>query len=352
MATPSAHAAAPAATNNSNPGSSQPKRDFQSIPLAAVNSLGFFSHANTLNLGSLARELIPGNQGGFIDVTDTGKYVWTLSNPLKEEIPFIQLKEFKIQESQLKTRIDAFGAGTIKAGWNAFKAAVGGEASGNESILDIYKEFYDQSTPTNFVYKFPYFNKSNFELSTAEWKALGNISEAIKKGAEGSLGQVGQIISDIGDKAGQVMDFIGGSMSESYGMTDSPRVFSNHPTRSITISFTLFNTARPDSWKAHKALGYLLMNQNLYNKRDLLTGLPPVFYSVYIPNQFYSYASAMTEIKVTNIGNQRLIDKTIVPDAYQFDLTLSELLMPSKNQFQAIITGEAESKVQASTSRP
>jgi hypothetical protein len=73
---------------------------------------------------------------------------------------------------------------------------------------------------------------------------------------------------------------------------------------------------------------------------------------VYIPNQFYSYASAMTEIKVTNIGNQRLIDKTIVPDAYQFDLTLSELLMPSKNQFQAIITGEAESKVQASTSRP
>ena len=134
------------------------------------------------------------------------------------------------------------------------------------------------------------------------------------------------------------------------GAFDRPRIFTSHSERTITISFPLFNTVEEGDWVKNRELIYLLMEQNLYNKRDYTTGLPPVFYDVYIPGQYYCFASCITQINVENLGNTRLLyNEFIVPDAYQVTLTLSEMTMPSKNQFAAIFNGEARNQVKTST---
>jgi hypothetical protein len=97
----------------------------------------------------------------------------------------------------------------------------------------------------------------------------------------------------------------------------------------------------------------LLVNQNLYNKRDLITSLPPVFYEVLVPGQHYSYASCVTNITIGNKGNMRKLsmkDKNItciVPDAYDVSITLTDMVMPSKNLFQQIENPKVITKMQS-----
>lgn len=90
------------------------------------------------------------------------------------------------------------------------------------------------------------------------------------------------------------------------------------------------------------------MNQNLFNKQDQVTGLPPVFYDIYIPGQYFCYAACLTDLKVKNLGNQRLLNEIIIPDAFEFNLTFGELVKPSKNQFQAVINGQAQGNIETS----
>jgi hypothetical protein len=127
------------------------------------------------------------------------------------------------------------------------------------------------------------------------------------------------------------------------GALDRPRIFSAHGERTITISFPLFNTVAPTDWKDNQKFIHTLMNQNLMYKTSFVTGVPPVFYDVFIPGQYYCWASCVTNLQVENLGNQRIIDGTIVPDAYQITITLTEMVLPSKNQFDARFTGDASS---------
>ena len=91
------------------------------------------------------------------------------------------------------------------------------------------------------------------------------------------------------------------------------------------------------------------MSQNLFNKRDYITGYPPCYYRVFVPGQYFCFASCVTNIAVENLGNIRMMktgtSHVAVPDAYQVKLTLTEMVIPSLNQFQSLFTGEANKKV-------
>jgi hypothetical protein len=101
-----------------------------------------------------------------------------------------------------------------------------------------------------------------------------------------------------------------------------------------------------------------LINQNLYNKRDFITGIPPVFYEILIPGQHYSYASAVTNITVYNRGNMRYMEYpnksadvspgAIIPDAYEVSIALTDMVMPSKNLFQQINNKKVHSSLASS----
>ena len=187
---------------------------------------------------------------------------------------------------------------------------------------------------------------------------MDEISQSIKDLGGGIADTLDQfsITKGMGDKvrgAMKVGEFAGAAamtalkgMYPVVGIFDRPRVFSAHNDREITVEFPLYNTLNAWDWVKNRDFIYRFMSQNLYIKRDFITGVPPCFYRVYVPGQYFCFASCVTNIKVENLGNQRMIDdKYIIPDAWQISITLSEMVMPSLNQFQALITGDAQGRV-------
>ena len=311
--------------------------------------------------GTLARTLVPKNKNYEIDVVSD--YKWTLSNVFDidqmEEIPYIRLKEYRCLESSIQKQYSFY---------TQYSADVIGSSTNTGSktkkgVLDDYENLWPRTNPSGFTYKFPYFNKTGQELASEPWQNLDSVGEALKNVAGGVSKLLPKGLREKLDKgvgiAESIVDVANFSMNAQYpsvGVVDRPKIFMAHNDRSMNISFTLYNTADERDWEINKDLIYLLMSQNLFNKRDFTTGIPPVFYEVYVPGQYYSYASCMTNFKVDHLGNQRLLrnkqdEEYIVPDAYQIDLTLSELVKPSKNQYEALITGEARKNVTTRTFR-
>lgn len=302
--------------------------------------------------GSLASSLKPKSAVSEIDVVRN--YPWTLSNitnpSMLAEIPYLRLIEYKRTEGSLKTQIGFYSNMIPGVAKNAFGV---NQQNKEFSVLEPYKEMWPKDSPTGWIYKFPYFNETSFELAS-QWEDIGDAGEKIKELASGTMGVLfGQKTAEITQKVlNGTQTALGASQAYSYpsvGAYDRPKIFASHSDRNINLSFTLYNTKRADDWQNNRDLAYLLMSQNSFNKRDLTTGAPPVFYEVYIPGQYFCYAAYMSNIKVKNLGNQRLLyNEYIVPDAYQFDLTLTELIKPSKNQLETIASGMATSRVQTS----
>jgi hypothetical protein len=125
----------------------------------------------------------------------------------------------------------------------------------------------------------------------------------------------------------------------------------------FNISFPLFNThpAKEDNPNETIArnweLCYLLTYQNLYNKRNLFTGIPPVFYKVDVPGIYFTKAAYVSNITILNVGNIRNMFLPVgnsvagttgnfmsvnVPDAYFVNMTLVDFFMPSRNFLDSI----------------
>lgn len=298
--------------------------------------------------GSLASTLVPsGMNGGLIDVANSKKYRWTLSQAdLTGEVPYVRLIEYKCNESVLTKQMSFY--------------AHMGLFGDNSEILDVYKGVFPKDNPTDFSYWFPYFSPTAYELSTPEWAQLDSIGSSINSIAGGAttaataMGKIGaaakmEIASMAGNAIADIYKLGKQATNAIANVFDRPRVFHGHNSRSITISFPLYNTVSEDDYNNNRSLIYLLMSQNLFNKRDYITGVPPVFYDIWIPGQYYCYAASMTNINVENLGNQRMIYNVIVPDAYYVTLTLTEMVMPSKNQFEAVVNGAASKFVNSAT---
>ena len=297
--------------------------------------------------GSLASTLKPNIGGGIIDVVN--KYKWTLSNAeLTGEVPYVRLIEYKCNESIIGKQLNFY-----------LNLATSGGTE--QEILDVYKGVFSKENPTDFSYWFPYFSGTGFELRTQEWKSLDSVGDSLGAISEGATDLMASLGAEKFANGAQILSKVGGAVAgvgklgiqatnSVVNVFDRPRVFIGHDNRSINISFPLYNTVNETDWQDNRDLIYLLMSQNLFNKRDYITGVSPVFYDVYIPGQYYCYAAAMTDIKVENLGNQRLLyGDMIVPDAYYVSLTLTEMVMPSKNQFEAITNGAAKKFVNSTT---
>lgn len=274
---------------------------------------------------------------GLLDVVSD--YKWTLSknfsknNPSSfDEVPYIILTEYEVDQSTIVNQISYYAT----ASYNA--------ASRNTEMLSPYENLFPRKVTGN-AYKFPYFSEVNFEINTPIWKSLDTL-EAGKSAVEGIVSFFG------GEKAGQAAGAVinaaaaGGTaaLAATYprvGVMDRPRLWESHDMRSINVKFPLFNTVGPDDWKKNRALCWILINANLYTKRDFITSIPPVYYEIEIPGQHYSYASCVTKLTINNRGNMRMLKDengrdSLVPDAYEIDMTLTDMVMPSRNLFQSI----------------
>ena len=298
----------------------------------------------------LAKLYAPGDYGNVINVTND--FPWTLApKEAREDTPYVILKEYEFNEGLLKRAMFRYGRGA----WNAVRATFGGQ----DNMLEPYQNLFPKDNPTRFIYYLPYFSDINFQVSTAQWAALDQV-EGIGKFAKGAVGLVGgsEAANMLGTGADLLKQVLGTGLATlggypKVGATDRPKMWESHSERSIDIKFSLFNTIAPDDWILNRELCMLLVNQNLYNKRDLITSLPPVFYEVLVPGQHYSYASCVTNITIGNKGNMRKLsmkDKNmtcIVPDAYDVTITLTDMVMPSKNLFQQIENPKISTKIQS-----
>lgn len=286
--------------------------------------------------------------GGVFNVLEN--FRWTLSkHQNRKDVPYIWLKEFNANETTIQKQLNYY---TQLLPDKALAAA--GVASSNEP-LDIYKEIFPHTDRDNcYQYVLPYFAKNNLELTTPNWTRIEPAGDILASGASSAVGGIASLFGAdrkavaegtkaVLDSANSLANLGAAAQYPIVGALDRPRIFSEHGERSITISFPLFNTVDPNEWKANQKFVHTLMNQNLMYKTSYVTGIPPVFYDVFIPGQYYCWASCVTNLNVENLGNTRIIDSTIVPDAYQVTITLAEMVQPSKNQFDARFTGEASS---------
>jgi hypothetical protein len=289
-------------------------------------------------MGALSDELISQNFDGNI----VKNYPWTLSNiKNRNDIPKITLIEHKVDESSIKRQIQFYVGGAA----TTFQDLVNANSASVPSI-SVYDEIFPKNR-TEFIYTFPYFTKNQFELNTAAWQqfdsigqSVGQISSGIQSmvGAQSTIGKGAEILSKGFEAAASVGQLALQTQYPVVGIADRPRMFTSHGERSITIQFPLYNTvslsnSRESAWSKNFKFLKTFMSQNLFNKRNFITGKPPKYYEVVVKNQYYSVASSVTNFTVENLGNMRLIDGHVVPDAYQVSITLVEMAMPSRNQF-------------------
>ena len=289
-------------------------------------------------------------------VTD---HPWSLSKvnsspDLLKEVPYITLKEYEVDESFIANQFAYYTGNVISDIGNDI-----GKKEGNP--LTPYENLYkkDGTTETGNIYTFPYFDDVNFEINTPPWETIdalaeaGNLAGSVSRALLGN--ERGGALNKAAGALGNVITAGLATTAPKIGIADKPRLWSSHTPRSINIKFPLFNTLNSTDWVKNRGLCWVLVNQNLFTKLDFISNVPPVFYEISIPGQHYSYAAAVTRLTINNRGNMRnLMDPKgyacIVPDAYEVNITLEDLVMPSRNLFQAIQTKAGE--VTTSTKAP
>lgn len=317
-------------------------------------------------VGALAPILEPA-KSGWVNVHK--EYPWTIT-PTKnrDDVPYIHLYEYRVEGGAIGKQVNFYINGIT----GAFNDVVGASNVGHPTAVYDAIFLRDAKLKTGWEYRFPYFTKSQYELATAAWEKFDKIGQSVSGIASGMSSMFNAALMTRTGKAfdllGKTIDFAGAAaetalkgMYPLVNISDRPRVFTNHNERSITITFPLLNTIHPDDWIKNRQFLTVFQYQNLFNKRNFITGLPPVWYTVYVPSQYYSIASCVTNIRVENLGNIR-VERTgnllnqngfrefLVPDAYQVEITLQEMAMPSQNQFLVALQNnpDVHAQIQAS----
>lgn len=247
-----------------------------------------------------------------------------------DEVPYIFLREWYVDESTILNQVEYYLSG---AGAEAVK--------NSEDPMSPYNGLFPHNTEGNSYY-FPYFDETNFELNTPSWASLDTLEAASKAASSGmgllagkSAAEVTQAVIQGGAAAaGAAL----GAIYPRVGIMDRPKLWQSHDYRTINVKFPLFNTVRSTDWIANRGLCWTLVNQNLFSKVNMVVGVPPVYYELFIPGQHYSYAASMTNLTIHNRGNMRKLSDgnkaCIVPDAYEVSMTFTDMVMPSRNLFQ------------------
>jgi hypothetical protein len=290
-----------------------------------------FSTINKDGIGGLADYLVP--QGtGAVDVIN--EYRWTLTEKNgRTETPSIVLTEFRLLQSALMNSARYFFTGLGQ------QVGIGNENKYRE--MRGYTGLFDFKNSTGFWYRFPYFSDISNEV-TSTWVTL-DILEKIKSAASkvglGEALELGTNIAKLGYEANYPR----------VGVMDRPKLWEQSTPRTINIKVPLYNTVDFADIKRNWDLCYLLLYQNMFNKRDFITAIPPVFYTVYAPGQFFSIAMYVSDLKIYNKGNIRRIrvdDKfRNIPDVYEINITLTDMIMPSQNML-SVLQNEDPVKVQ------
>jgi hypothetical protein len=307
------------------------KKPIDGISLFQFEEPSGFNSIKDTSRGALANYLSPYKEGGNISVVDN--YRWTLTPKQgREEVPWAYLKEYRLLDSSFINSARYYATGA--------QQQIGGVSTNSKNeflqFMPAYAGLFDFDNPTGFSYTLPYFSEISSEVRSS-WTSL-DITDKIKSA-------VGKISPGAENLLGLAIDSVAFAYETNYprvGIMDRPKLWESSEPRSINIRFPLYNTVEFEDIQKNWELSYLLMYQNLFNKRDFITALPPVFYSVLIPGQYFTIAAYVSDMKIYNRGNIRGIPlkdnkRRNIPDAFEIDITLTDMVMPSQNMHSAIL---------------
>jgi len=272
---------------------------------------------------------------------------------IKETIGNVENSSF-IQDSvveNLKNPLVTKVKGMATAALDGIAVMGSGIDVGSAAYMKAYEDIYGV-LKSNFRYRIPYFSK-NWKSITTKFEG-GTFNDTGNSNSDNPVEQFMslaavpyQFANTLGDKltTGFAMDF---AKSYQYG-SDGP---------SATINFFLDNTYDSftdkegvPSYQKNWELIFLLLYQNLPNKRNRLFFDPPVIYRADVPGVFHYLYSYMSDLRVTALGNTqpRKISlnmkdnkestdnkqsiETLIPEAFEVSITLTSLLPETKNLF-------------------
>jgi len=239
----------------------------------------------------LYKDLNAANEKYVYNIVDD--FPWTITKN-RTDVPRIILTEFEQDQASLY--------GQLK-NWSNF-------------ILkedNPYKGLY-QAKPTGTVYTLPYFEEYD-HLIAQNWEKYRGLTDW--KPADALAKMYTGIQTLIGTAPVAAMNF--------------PKIWSSSNTGSYTISFVLFNTIDPkndidDNFEFKKRI----QMSTLHNQVNTFLAVPPAIFTVLIPGVRWSPAAIISQLSVTNMGQINYIDKRNIPDAWKFDIQITELISESR----------------------
>ena len=358
----------------------------------------------TQGFKNLAPRLI--SNTSIVDIINS--FPWTLTPPTSlalQETPYIKLTEYYLEEGFINQSFQAYGIRISNI--DDFLRVVGSGLYADYDANRLYQGLYDHKESTGFTYKIPYFSQEYLQTNNS-WMAKPFLKEIFTLqqdiiGFGGAVGgpavatagigmmsfgaylqrtpfagigtailAAGNVVSIYGEEAiKQITKQAGGfyrlyniqqqvgrglispigGIDEEDPALDKPHIWNNTVPRSFNISFPLYNILthpQGDKWNEQILRNwefcYLLTYQNLFNKRNLFTGIPPVFYEIDIPGVHYTKAGYINNLRILNAGNIRSMSLPIdgteqtvnVPDAYVINFTITDFFTPSKNFMSSI----------------
>lgn len=327
-------------------------------------------------------DLTPAGTGSPINIVDN--FHWTNSQ-YREEVPRIQLKELKLSGIQ---QINYYFNNALRP----INSTIGTNINNAGTVGDPYSGLYD-TKPTGFTYIFPFYNQSAAN-SVTNWSEkvprdadyLSAVSDtfsvaspllkaaaaAAATSMAGPLGTFGVLVADnlMGDVGKNVTESLLKGIkaapnvaAKSYGIAtrspyaglEQPMYFSGTSKNTYKISFPLFNTDSLTSIRRNLDFIRMFQFQNLLKRTSVVTYEPPVIYESELAGQHnsmighqYFYVSSFV---VGNLGTLRSIDiqnggkKVPIPEAYQIEISLTEMISPSQNIYSSVMSKDGKSVV-------
>jgi len=294
-----------------------------------------------------------GEGGGCIDVINSYRWTATELGPAAlAEIPLIYMREFR----------------STRSGTDLIQQGIVASQIGGTKARDPYDGLYSFDDPTGFIYLFPFFTNTYYDLNntfksvdplesakamvaggTAVAKAMGGLAKAksgvlravgnAAKGAETAL-NYGSAAGGAAEAAATIRNKLKG-FAGGVGKLDEPMIWSDTSPRTTSFTFYLLNTYSVEDIKKNWELTYILRYQNTMNKLTLIQALPPCFYEVMIPGQHYARGAFMSNLKIDSVGSTRMFkagdiglsmaNTVHIPDAWAITISLTDFIKPSQN---------------------
>lgn len=243
-------------------------------------------------------------------------YPWTITDSKQRiNVPVIELIEFEQDVSTLYASLNYWYTQAAK--------------SKTLTVSDNpYQGLYSaKETKARFI--FPYFEEYDHNVSQT-WDVSKGLLQDEKAGA---LATTIQNVQKAMQKAP------GSNINQQ-------RIWQGSAPATYTFNFHLFNTIGGTSdnskqIKANMVLRNRLLMSALHDQQTATMISPPALFTVKMPGIRYSPAAVISNIVVSNVGqmNQMNLDGVgkIVPDAYKFAITISELIVESRQLLDSAV---------------